>query len=228
MVMQYTKEDIDAYIEYSHILYVEVLQAFMPKVDLERADSKDLRAYGEAMGNSLGIQSIILQVYASMLEPFNAWMQHDCTLTKHKGIAMKPLKSASVCGALPDPSWFTDMSLVSNGIPIGHKTEKRKPVRKDTRPISDDDVPSHGLQAAVEAALGLHKRGKETSRSKKMTREMYHRFLLYSVGELPSQMRATARKILLAHEKELYEKYLYDVPEDEAVQGPEDLGKEMK
>lgn len=234
MVMQYTKEDIDAYIEYSHILYVQVLQVFMPKVNLERADSKDLRAYGEAMGNSLGIQSIILQVYASMLEPFSAWMQHDCTLTKHKGMAMKPLKSASAYGTLPDPSWFTDMSLVSNGIPIGHKTEKRKPVRKNTRHVSDDDVVSHGgsktsgIQEAIGWANAPGKRRARPDRSNKMTREMYHRFLLYSVGELPSQMRATARKILLAHEKELYEKYLYDVPEDEAVQGPEDLGKEMK
>ena len=90
--MQYTKEDIDAYIEYSHILYVQVLQAFMPKVNLEGADSKDMRAYGEAMGYSLGIQSIILQVYASMLEPFSAWMQHDCTLTGHKTRAVSEMQ----------------------------------------------------------------------------------------------------------------------------------------
>lgn len=83
-MMQYSREDIETYMDYSHLLYIEVVKRFMPKVNIEGTSEKDLRAYGEAMGNSLGIQSIILQVYANVLESFSAWMQHDCVLTGHK------------------------------------------------------------------------------------------------------------------------------------------------
>ena len=142
--MPYTKEDIDAYIEYSHILYVEVLQAFMPKVNLEGADSKDMRAYGEAVGNSIGIQSIILQVYASMLEPFNVWMQHDCTLTKHKTEVVSEIHS--LMGTAPSEDRFIVLKPPDKGRKNGKITTG------DGRVFSTKGSKTSGLQEAIEWA----------------------------------------------------------------------------
>ena len=142
--MPYTKEDIDAYIEYSHILYVEVLQAFMPKVNLEGADSKDMRAYGEAVGNSIGIQSIILQVYASMLEPFSAWMQHDCTLTKHKSHVISEIHQ--LLGTAPSEDRF----IVLNA--PGKNRKNGKVITSDGEVFSTKGSKTSGIQEAIEWA----------------------------------------------------------------------------
>jgi hypothetical protein len=155
--MQYTKEDIDAYIEYSHILYVQVLQVFMPKVNLERADSKDLRAYGEAMGNSLGIQSIILQVYASMLEPFNVWMQHDCTLTKHKSHVISEIQS--LMGTAPSEDRF---------IVLKAPGKNGKLTTSDGEAFSAKGSKTSGIQEAIEWANAPKRENRKRQNKKEM------------------------------------------------------------
>ena len=156
--MQYTKEDIDAYIEYSHILYVQVMQAFMPKVNLEGADSKDLRAYGEAVGNSIGIQSIILQVYASMLEPFSAWMQHDCTLTKHKSHIISEIHQ--LLGTAPSENRFIVLKAP------GKNRKNGKITTSDGEVFSTKGSNTSGIQEAIDWA-NAPKRGNRKGQNKK-------------------------------------------------------------
>ena len=159
-MMQYTKEDIDAYIEYSHILYVQVLQAFMPKVNLEGADSKDLRAYGEAVGNSIGIQSIILQVYASMLEPFSAWMQHDCTLTGHKSHVISEIRS--LMGTAPSEDRFIVLKAPGKNRKNGNLTTS------DGEVFSTKGSKTSGIQEAIEWANApkIEKKGQNKKKVK--------------------------------------------------------------
>ena len=219
--MPYTKEDIDAYIEYSHILYVEVLQAFMPKVNLEGADSKDMRAYGEAVGNSIGIQSIILQVYASMLEPFNVWMNHDCTLTKHKTRAVGEMQP--LMGTAPSEDRFIVVKAPGKNRKNGKRTTS------DNEVFSTGGSKTSGIQEAIEWAnapkIGEAKHTRH--RKKKMTREQFHRALIDSLSIIPWELRNSAHKTLMEDEERLYKEYL-NRNDDKAVKGPDGLGKEMK
>ena len=158
--MPYTKEDIDAYIEYSHILYVQVLQAFMPKVNLEGSDSKDMRAYGEAVGNSIGIQSIILQVYASMLEPFSAWMQHDCTLTKHKSHVISEIHQ--LLGTAPSEDRF----IVLNA--PGKNRKNGKITTSDGEVFSTKGSNTSGIQEAIDWANAPNRGNRKGQNKKKV------------------------------------------------------------
>ena len=219
--MPYTKEDIDAYIEYSHILYVQVLQAFMPKVNLEGSDSKDMRAYGEAVGNSIGIQSIILQVYASMLEPFSAWMQHDCTLTKHKSHVISEIRS--LMGTAPSEDRFIVLKAP------GKNRKNGKITTSDGEVFSTKGSKTSGMQEAIEWAnapyIGEAKHTRH--RKKKMTREQFHRALIDSLSIIPWELRNSAHKTLMEDEERLYKEYL-NRNDDKAVKGPDGLGKKVK
>ena len=85
--MEYTRDDIESYVEYCADLYKLVAKAFKPDapINIENIAGKDIAdvmdKYVDIMGRSLSDAAPILSIYNDLLEPFNVWLYHDCPFT---------------------------------------------------------------------------------------------------------------------------------------------------
>ena len=144
--MEYTRDDIESYVEYCADLYKLVAKAFKPDapINIENIAGKDIAdvmdKYVDIMGRSLSDAAPILSIYADLLEPFNVWLYHDCPFTGHKAIS----------------HIVSQVSLSSSGNGRKHPkmtVDGRNPLMKNSK--------TDGLQEAIDKLTGKPKARKK-------------------------------------------------------------------
>ena len=142
--MEYTRDDIESYVEYCADLYKLVAKAFKPDapINIENIAGKDIAdvmdKYVDIMGRSLSDAAPILSIYNDLLEPFNVWLYHDCPFTGHKAKISEMITLSASGNGRKHPKMTID---------------GRNPLMKNSK--------TDGLQEAIDELAGNHKRKKK-------------------------------------------------------------------
>ena len=141
--MEYTKDDVEAYVEYCAELYRMVVKAFRPDVPVDiknmSNDMSDMMdKYMDLMEKSLSSTPLIMSIYNDLREPFNVWLYNDCPFTGHKAKISEMITLSASGNGRKHPKMTID---------------GRNPLMKNSK--------TDGLQEAIDELAGNHKRKKK-------------------------------------------------------------------
>lgn len=77
-----TREDIESYIQYTKMLWDDIRDKFTGNVKVEETDAMKMLQSG--IFDNINNNQVQTTVFNSLIEPFSAWVTHDCIFTGHK------------------------------------------------------------------------------------------------------------------------------------------------